>query len=145
MRFCFSSARSAAARGARGPAALRRRRSRSKREVDVAASLAPPASAGKPFGSGVYMSCRDCTDITQVYIYIYIYLYIYIYIYIYLYVYVILYIYYILYYFYYILYIYGPNLITLSHFTAQINIKCLHSYQPMAGNMVYICGATNIN
>ena len=32
----------------------------------------------------------------------------------------------------------SPKIIKISYFTANIHIKCPHSYQPMAGNMVYI-------
>ena len=30
----------------------------------------------------------------------------------------------------------GPILIKIAYFTAKINTKCPHSYQPMAGNMI---------
>ena len=40
--------------------------------------------------------------------------------------------------FYIIFYIFGPKFIKISHFTVFLYIKCPHSYQPMAGTMVYI-------
>ena len=39
----------------------------------------------------------------------------------------------------------GPKLIKISYFTATINIKCPHSYQPMAGNIVFLRCRTKSN